>query len=61
MQIELYSYCLIKFMFIAGNYFYVLIGEPLKYDPDFKGPIHGKQRYVNCWYKMMPTSYIAGH
>ena len=26
--------------------FYVLIGEPLKYDPDFKGPIHGKQRYV---------------
>ena len=43
MQIELMSN---KFMFLVGNHFYVLIGEPLKYDPDFKGPIHGKQRYV---------------
>ena len=35
--------------------FYVLIGEPLKYDPDFKGPIHGKQRYVGIEWPA-PTS-----
>ena len=57
MQIELLSN---KIYVSCRELFYVLIGEPLKYDPDFKGPIHGKQRYVGIeWHQLASCSVKA--